>query len=136
MSDRAKLLGKSVRSDDPSSSNTSIQAVQDQVDGVTRIMCDNLQRMLERDESLLALAKKSESTARSAGAFHTKARGARRGLQLQLYKTNAVIALLATLILLLAWWSGFLGSRNGDEPEPSSEPFPVLPDLNSTTRHG
>jgi len=139
LSDRANLLGRAVRSDDPSASGASIQAVQEQVDGVTVIMRNNMQQLLEREDALSSLAKKAEATTRSAGAFHIKARGARRGMQLELCKTNLLIAAAVLLsILLLLWWFGlipdFLSGGDGDETMPPVVLAP--PATSSSTRPG
>eukprot|EP00962_Isochrysis_galbana_P019501 scaffold5675_cov107-Isochrysis_galbana.AAC.1 len=138
MSDRAILLGRSLRSDEPGASSASIEAVREQVDGVADIMRDNMHQMLERDEALSSLAKKSEATARSAGAFHVRARGARRGMQLDVCKTNAILAALVLLALfLLTWWFDFLGGGDPDatDPPPAAAPPAASGNLLRTSAH-
>jgi hypothetical protein len=125
MSDRAILLGSSLRSDEPGATSASIEAVREQVDSVADIMRDNMQQMLERDQALSSLADKSAATARSAGAFHVRARGTRRGMQLDACKTNAILAALVLLALfLLAWWFGFLGGGDADATDPPAAVAP------------
>jgi hypothetical protein len=122
MSDRSNLLGRSVRSDEPGTSSASIEAVREQVDGMADVMRDNLHQMLQRDEALTSLAKKSEATARSAGAFHVRARGTRRGMQLDACKLNAALAALVLLVLfLLAWWFGLLRGGGAHATDPSTD---------------
>ena len=81
--------------------NTKVQQVQGQLDEVTAIMRNNMEKVIERDAELGELEDKSEALVDGALQFRTGATRLRRQMWWQDKRQLALIILVVVVILLI-----------------------------------